>query len=141
MLIKRQKSAKKVWSKDLRKNERFTKKQYLKSTVFKKKVYFDKVKILKKTLNFKGPYCKIQTPIRLKLCGKPGRWTLFIKKKIRVSIKDKENNWFKIKKNYKKSYSSQRNARYCKMIAIAVTKNKIKYSSITRLEYNIPYLL
>ena len=43
-----------------------------------------------------GPYCKIQTPIKWKLCGKSGKETFFEikKKKFQVSIKEKENNWF-----------------------------------------------
>ena len=44
---------------------------------------------MEKNIKFlNGPHCNIQTQIRLKFCGKPGKKTFFkIKKKLQVSIK------------------------------------------------------
>ena len=64
----------------------------------------------KKVTFLKGRYCKIRTPIRWNFCGKPGRRTFFIIKKIfQISIKDKEIISFNLnKKKAKKSYSTHK---------------------------------
>ena len=65
-------------------------------------------KNIEKNIKFlKGPYCKIQTPIKWKLCRKLGKETFFvIKKNFKLALKKKKIVGYKfcqkIKKNAQK---------------------------------------
>ena len=62
-------------------------------------IFFNKINlIIEKNIKFlKGPHCKIQTPIRWKFYGKPGKRIFFkIKKNYKLALKKGKIKDFKI---------------------------------------------